>query len=163
MLEGGEDPEFIARRLLILASEDVGLADSNGIQVASAAAQALAYVGLPEASYHLAHATVYLATAPKSNSLATAMAAARILVTDGPAPSVPLHLRSAGFRGAADIGHGQGYKYSQEFPRGVVEQQYFPDGVEPSVLYRPRRSGEESEIADRLTEIDRILGRDGRE
>ena len=82
MLEGGEDPEFIARRLLILASEDVGLADSNGIQVAAAAAQALAYVGLPEAAFHLTHATVYLATAPKSNSLATAMGSARRLVAE---------------------------------------------------------------------------------
>jgi putative ATPase len=162
MLEGGEDPEFIARRLLILASEDVGLADSNGIQVAAAAAQALAYVGLPEAAFHLTHATVYLATAPKSNSLATAMGSARSLVAEGPPPTVPLHLRSAGYRGAAEIGHGEGYLYSQEYAGGVVEQQYFPDGVEPEVLYRPKPSGEEVTIAERLAGIDRILGRRGR-
>ncbi|MGB8361427.1 MAG: replication-associated recombination protein A, partial [Acidimicrobiia bacterium] len=107
MLEGGEDPEFIARRLVILASEDVGLADSEGLRVAVAAADALAYVGLPEATYHLAHATLFLATAPKSNSVGRAIGAARDLVQSGPTPSVPLHLRSTGYKGAGDLGHGE--------------------------------------------------------
>ena len=152
MLEGGEDPEFIARRLIILASEDVGLADSTGLQVAVAAADALAYVGLPEANYHLTHATLYLATAPKSNSVGKAMTAARELVQNGPAANVPPHLRSSGYSGAAELGHGEGYVYPHDHPGGVVAQQYFPDGVEPRVLFRP---GERDQIGgsdDRPTE-----------
>jgi putative ATPase len=160
MLEGGEDPEFIARRLVILASEDVGLADSEGLRVAVAASDALAYVGLPEATYHLAHATLYLATAPKSNSVGRAISAARDLVQGGPTPSVPLHLRGSGYRGAADLGHGEGYEYSHDHPDGVVSQQYFPDGVPPRALYRPGELGEESAIGERLERIDRVLGRE---
>ena len=162
MIEGGEDPEFIARRLIILASEDVGLADSHGLQVAVAAAQALAYVGLPEAGYHLAHATLYLATAPKSNSVGGAMGAARDLVNQGPAGSVPMHLRSTGYSGAAVLGHGDGYLYSHDHPDGVVAQQYFPDEVTPQPLFHPGRLGDEEELSRRLGEIDRILGRIGR-
>lgn len=160
MLEGGEDPEFIARRLLILASEDVGLADSDGLRVAAAAADALAYVGLPEATYHLAHATLFLATSPKSNSVGRAIAAARDLVENGPTPSVPLHLRGSGYRGAADLGHGEGYEYSHDHPGGVVAQQYFPDGVPPTAVYHPGERGREKHIKERLAEIDVILGRE---
>lgn len=159
MLEGGEDPEFIARRLVILASEDVGLADSAGLGVAVAVADALAYVGLPEATYHLAHATLYLATAPKSNSVGGAITAARVLVQDGPTPSVPLHLRSTGYQGASQLGHGEGYRYSHDFPGHVVAQQYFPDGVEPAAVYLPGEEGEESSVRERLQRVDRILGR----
>jgi putative ATPase len=159
MLEGGEDPEFIARRLIILASEDIGLADSAGIQVAVAAADALAYVGLPEAAYHLAHATLYLSTAPKSNSVGKAMQAAKRLVIDGPAGTVPAHLRSSGYGGAEVMGHGDGYVYSHDYEGGVVAQQYFPDGVEPRVIFEPGALGEESDLAERLAEIDRRLGR----
>jgi putative ATPase len=159
MLEGGEDPEFIVRRLVILASEDVGLADSEGLRVAVAAADALAYVGLPEATYHLAHATLFLATAPKSNSVGRAIGAARELVQSGPTPNVPPHLRGSGYRGAADLGHGEGYEYSHDHPGGVVAQQYFPDGVTPAALYRPGDQGDETTITDRLAEIDRVLGR----
>ncbi len=162
MLEGGEDPEFIARRLVILASEDIGLADSEGLRVAVAAADALAYVGLPEATYHLAHATLFLATAPKSNSVGRAISAARELVQSGATPSVPLHLRGSGYRGAAELGHGEGYQYSHDHPGGVVSQQYFPDGVEPRALFFPGSSGEEVGISERLTEIDRLLGREPR-
>ncbi len=162
MLEGGEDPEFIARRLLILASEDIGLADRWALPVAVAAAQALAYVGMPEASYHLSHATLFLATAPKSNSVARAISAARELVVEGPPPSVPLHLRSAGYSGAAELGHGEGYLYSHDAEGGVVDQRYFPDGVDPMVLYRPGSRGYEAELSARLETIDRILGREGR-
>jgi putative ATPase len=159
MLEGGEDPEFIARRLVILASEDVGLADSEGLRLAVAAADSLAYVGLPEATYHLAHATLFLATAPKSNSVARAIGAARALVESGPTPSVPLHLRSAAYRGAADLGHGEGYEYSHDHPGGVVDQQYFPDGVEPATLYHPGELGREKFIKERLADIDELLKR----
>jgi putative ATPase len=162
MLEGGEDPEFIVRRLVILASEDVGLADSDGLRVAVAAADALAYVGLPEATYHLAHATLFLATAPKSNSVAGAITAARSAVQEGPTPSVPLPLRSSGYRGAGDLGHGKGYRYAHDFSGSVVEQQYFPDSVPPAAFYRPGDQGREAEIAERLRQIDGILKREGR-
>jgi putative ATPase len=160
MLEGGEDPEFIARRLIILAAEDVGLADPHALPLAIAAADALAYVGLPEATYHLSQATIYLATAPKSNSVGLAMAKTRDLVTEGPSASVPPHLRSAAYPGAAKLGHGDGYRYAHDYEGGVVDQQYFPDGVPPEVLYRPGSRGAEEEIKERLEDIDRILGRD---
>jgi len=163
MIEGGEDPEFIVRRLVILASEDVGLADSQGLVVANAAAAALAYCGLPEAAYHLAHATIYLATAPKSNAIANAIATARSLVQDGPSPTVPPHLRSAAYRGAAELGHGVDYVYSQDSPGGVAEQNYFPGGVPDQVLYRPGNRGDERAVADRLAAIDEVLGRIGRD
>ena len=162
MLEGGEDPEFIARRMVILASEDIGLADPQALQVAVAAAHALAFVGLPEAAYNLAHATLYLATAPKSNSVARAMGAGQRLVREGPAPSVPPHLRSTGYRGAEKLGHGVGYDYPHGHPEGVVAQQYFPDGVDPEVIFRPGDRGTEAAIAERLREIDKRLGREGR-
>jgi len=162
MLEGGEDPEFIARRLVILASEDVGLADSNGLQVAVAAANALAYVGLPEAEYHLTHATLYLATAPKSNSIGKAIAAGKSAVTDGPTPSVPMALRSTGYSGAGDLGHGDGYLYPHDHPTGVVAQQYLPDGLAAEPLFKPGVHGDEKTIKERLEKIDRILGRNDR-
>jgi putative ATPase len=162
MLEAGEDPEFIARRLIILASEDIGLADSRALPIAVAAAEALAYVGLPEAEYHLSHATLYLATAPKSNSIGRAMGESRRLVQEGPAPSVPPHLRSTGYQGAASLGHGEGYLYSHDFPGGVVEQQYFPDGITPRILFEPGSAGDEAELGSRLETIDQALHRDGR-
>jgi putative ATPase len=162
MIEGGEDPEFIARRLIVLAAEDIGLADSGALPLAVAAANALAYVGLPEAGYHLAEATLYLATAPKSNSVGRAMGKARRMVSEGPSPSVPAHLRSTGYAGAETLGHGSGYKYSHDFEGGVVSQQYFPDGVPSEVIYQPGEIGEEEIITSRLAEIDRILGREGR-
>ena len=162
MLEGGEDPEFIARRLIILASEDIGLADPHALPMAVAAADALAYVGLPEATYHLTEATIYLAAAPKSNSVGRAMAKTRQLVTEGPSASVPPHLRSGGYSGAEKLGHGSGYRYAHDFEGGVVAQQYFPDGVPAEVLFEPGEQGDEKAMRDRLDEIDRILGREGR-
>ena len=162
MLEGGEDPEFIARRLIILAAEDIGLADPHSLPLAVAASQALAYVGLPEATYHLSEATIYLAAAPKSNSVGRAMAKARRLVTEGPSPSVPPHLRSAAYPGAEKLGHGTGYDYAHDHEGGVVDQQYFPDEVAPEILYEPGERGEEEKIRARLGEIDRVLGREGR-
>ncbi|MGH8871054.1 MAG: replication-associated recombination protein A, partial [Acidimicrobiia bacterium] len=163
MLEGGEDPEFIARRLIILAAEDIGLADPHALPLAMAAADALAYVGLPEAAFHLSEATIYLATAPKSNSVGRAMSKARRLVNEGPSPTVPAHLRSTGYPGAEKLGHGAGYRYSHDFEGGVVDQQYFPDGVPPEVLYEPGGSGEEDSLRARLVEIDRVLRREGRD
>ncbi len=155
MLEGGEDPEFIARRLVILASEDVGLADPNALLQAIACSQALAYVGLPEAAYHLTQATIYLASAPKSNSIGNAMEAARGLVREGPTPSVPDHLRSSGpGRGA--------YRYPHDRPGHIVRQGYFPDGVEAEVLFAPTEQGVEERIKRRLEWIDENLGREGR-
>jgi putative ATPase len=162
MLEGGEDPEFIARRMIILASEDIGLADSNALQVAVAASQALAYVGLPEATYHLTHAALYLASAPKSNTVGRAIGAGKELVREGPTPSVPAHLRGTGYSGAATLGHGEGYVYPHLHPGGLVDQQYFPDGVEPRAIFHPGDSGEEAAIKERMAAVDMVLGRRGR-
>jgi len=163
MLDAGEDPEFIARRLVILASEDVGLADSRGLLVAVAAADALQFVGLPEASYALFHAAIYLATAPKSNSLGRTMTAAAQLVADTPAAVVPAHLRSTGYRGAEVLGHGVGYLYPHDHPDGLVAQQYLPDAARGRYLYHPGHTGAEATTAERLGEIDRRMGRPPRE
>ena len=163
MLEGGEDPEFIARRLLILASEDIGLADRWALPIAAAAAQALSYVGMPEAGYHLTHATLFLASCPKSNSVTAAMGRAREAIRKGPSPSVPLHLRSTGYRGADRIGHGKGYVYPHDRPGNIVDQSYFPPEVSPRVFFSPSPNGFEGEVRRRLAEIDRVLKRKGRE
>lgn len=162
MLEGGEDPEFIVRRLIVLASEDIGLADPNALLQAVAASHALAYVGLPEAAYHLTQATVYLASAPKSNALAGAMGETRRLISDGPAPIVPAHLRDASYRGAATLGHGVGYRYAHDHPHHVVDQAYFPDGIEPTTLYHPSEEGREAGLKERLAWLDEVFGRRGR-
>jgi putative ATPase len=139
MIEAGEDPRFIARRLIVHASEDVGLADSVGLLVAVAAAQAVEHVGLPEARLNLAHATIYLATAPKSNSVVSAVAAA---FEDAPgADPVPLHLRDASYRGAEGLGHGKGYRYPHEFPGHAVEQEYRPTGYSGRRYYVPSGQG----------------------
>lgn len=114
----------------------------------------------PEAAYHLAHATLFLATSPKSNSVGRAISAAKLLVEKGPTPSVPLHPRGIGYRGAAEIGHGEGYEYSHDHPGGVVAQRYFPEGVPPTPVYHPGDLGREEVIKERLEEIDRVLGRD---
>lgn len=163
MLAAGEDPEFIARRMVILASEDVGLADSRGLMVAMAAAHALQFVGLPEAAHGLYQAAIYLAAAPKSNSVARAIAAARNAVEETPGARVPPHLRGTGYRAAADLGHGVGYRYPHEYPGGIVPQQYLPDAALGRVLYEPGREGEEAALAERLAEVDREMGRPPRE
>lgn len=162
MLEGGEDPEFIVRRLVILASEDVGLADPNALLQATAAAQALSFVGLPEAALHLTQATVYLAAAPKSNALTEAMGQARRLIAEGPAPVIPAHLRDSHYGGAKTLGHGDGYRYAHDHPHHVVEQQYFPDGVDAVALYHPTDEGREGGLKERLTWLDAIFGRKSR-
>jgi putative ATPase len=150
MLEAGEDPEFIVRRMVIFASEDVGLADPQAMVVAVAAAQALSFVGLPEAAFNLTEAAIYLATAPKSNSVALAMTSAREAVVETDSPRVPLHLRSAG---------GKGYLYPHDYPDHLVRQRYWPEGSEPRVLYRPSQQGTEAETAERLRGWDERLGR----
>ncbi len=147
MLEAGEDPEFIARRMIILASEDIGLADSAAVGVAVDAARALAYVGLPEAGYALSHAAVYLATAPKSNSITKAMSAAKTAVYETASAQVPVHLRSN-----ADDGS---YLYPHDYPGGVVDQQYLPDELVNARFYRPLSRGDEAarhEVGDQATE-----------
>jgi putative ATPase len=162
MLEGGEDPEFIARRMIILASEDIGLADPNALLQATAAAQALAYVGLPEAAYHLTQAAIYLAVAPKSNAVAVAMGNVRRLIAEGASPAVPAHLRDASYTGAGHLGHGIGYAYSHDHPHHVVRQQYFPDGVEPQAVFHLSGTGREQGMEERLAWLDEILDRRGR-
>jgi putative ATPase len=143
MLSAGEDARLIARRLVILASEDVGMADPQSLLMADAAARAVEFVGLPEAQLNLAHAVVHLATAPKSNSVTTALGAAMADVRDRPTGSVPAHLRDAHYPGAAKLGHGKGYVYPHDTPEGWVEQQYRPteldDAAEP--YWRPTDRG----------------------
>lgn len=158
MLAAGEDPEFIARRMIIFASEDVGLADRHALGIAVDASQALAYAGLPEAAYALTHAALYLAAAPKSNSVTRAMEAAQRAVEDTPAAQVPLHLRSAGFRGAEQLGHGVDYRYPHAYEDHIVEQRYLPDEVS-DVLFVPEPIGDEQEITERLEAWDRRLRR----
>jgi len=150
MLEAGEDPRFIARRLVILASEDVGEADPQSLVVATAAAHALELVGLPEAGLNLAQATVHLATAPKSNRAALGIWKAQEAVRTGPAGEVPVHLRDAHYQGAAKLGHGKGYEYPHDDPRGWLPQQYLPDEMRGAVFYTPSEHGFEQEIGTRM-------------
>jgi putative ATPase len=142
MIEAGEDPRFIARRLIVHASEDVGMADSRALLVAVAAAHAVEHVGLPEARLNLAHATIYLARAPKSNSVITAISKA--LDDAVSADPVPTHLRDASYPGARKLGHGKGYRYPHDFPGHQVEQAYLPERFEDAVYYEPSGMGEET-------------------
>ena len=151
MLEAGEDARFIARRLVILASEDVGMADSMGLVVAEAAARAVEFVGLPEAAINLAHAVTYLATAPKSNRSYTALGRARSDVRERRGGAVPMHLRDASYRGASSLGHGEGYDYPHDDPRGWVPQHYRPPEVADHRYYEPSELGAEAEVAARLS------------
>lgn len=162
MIGAGEDPEFIARRMIVFASEDVGLADPSALSMAVASFQALQVVGLPEASYALSEAAVYLATAPKSNSITKAMGKARQAVEDTSGAQVPPHLRDAHYQGAAQLGHGDGYRYPHNYDGHIVEQQYLPDPLKETVLFEPGSQGTEAEIADRLADWDRRLGRPDR-
>ncbi len=145
MLEAGEDARLIARRLVILASEDVGMADPQGLLVADAAARAVEFVGLPEAQLNLAHAVVYLARAPKSNAVTTALGAARADVHDRPAGAVPSHLRDAHYRSAAKLGHGDGYRYPHDDPRGWLPQEYRPPEVAGRRYFQPSGHGADTE------------------
>ena len=149
MLEGGEDPRFIARRLVILASEDIGLADSRALSVAVAAFQACEWVGMPECEYHLAHATLFLALAPKSNSVTTAIAAAKQAVLSQTRQEVPLHLKDSHTQAAKRLGQGQGYLYSHEYPEAISGQDYLS---QPLSLYQPGQAGAEAQLAERLAQ-----------
>ncbi len=147
MLVGGEDPRFIARRLLILASEDVGLADSRGILVANAAFDAVERVGLPECELNLAHATLFLATAPKSNSATNALFAAKAEINSNPVQSVPMHLRDAHTVNNRKLGNGADYIYNHDCPNFISGQDYLEKNVK---LYNPTNYGSEKQIAERL-------------
>jgi putative ATPase len=150
MLEAGEDARFIARRLVILASEDIGLADPLALVVADAAARAVEFVGLPEAQLNLAQAVVHLAAAPKSNRVTVALGRAREDVRTGPRGEVPAHLRDASYPGAQKLGHGKGYRYPHDDPRGWVAQDYRPAEVSDHVYYEPSDHGAEKALAERL-------------
>ena len=152
MLEAGEDARFIARRLVILASEDVGMADPMALVVADAAARAVEFVGLPEAQLNLAQAVVHLATAPKSNRAALGIWTAREDVQAGTGGEVPAHLRDAHYRGAKGLGHGKGYEYPHDDPRGWVPQQYGPADVADRRYYEPSPHGFEQEVAERMND-----------
>lgn len=159
MLTAGEDPRFIARRLMILASEDIGIADPTALPTAVAAAQTVQLIGLPEAQLTLAHATVHLATAPKSNAVTVALGAAMADIKAGKAGMVPAHLRDGHYAGAAALGHAQGYKYAHDHPGGVAAQQYPPDELVGVDYYRPTPYGAEREIGGRLEKLRAIIRR----
>lgn len=157
MAEAGEDPRFLARRLVILASEDIGLADPSALQTAVAAAQAVQLIGWPEAQITLAQAVIALALAPKSNSVVKAIGAALGDVRAGLVGSVPPQLRDAHYGGARKLGHGTGYAYAHDDPRGVVEQQYAPDAVADKVYYEPGTRGAERDYAERYGRLRKIV------
>ncbi len=162
MLEAGEDPKFIARRMVILASEDIGLADNQALGIATDAFRAIELIGLPEGAYALSHAAVYLATAPKSNTITTAMAATRELIERTASAPVPPHLRSAATAGQRALGDGVDYRYPHSDPSGVLPQQYLPDAAAGEVLFRPGNRGHERAVRDRLEDIDARLGKRSR-
>ncbi|WP_420813413.1 replication-associated recombination protein A [Nocardioides albidus] len=157
MIEAGEDPRFITRRLMILASEDIGLADPTALTTAVAAAQVVQLIGMPEAQLTLAHATIALAVAPKSNAVTTAIGEAIGDVRAGKIGQVPPHLRDAHYAGAKALGHGKGYVYSHDAPFGVAEQQYAPDVVLDAAYYRPTELGAEAAVKQRWERVRRII------
>lgn len=158
MIEAGEDPRFIARRLVISASEDVGLADPQALGIAVAAADAVAFIGMPEGRIPLAEATVYLATTAKSNAAYVGIDAAIADIRAGGFGRVPLHLRDAHYPGAKRLGHGRGYRYAHDSEYGIVPQQYLPDELDGRHYYEPKNLGAERDISARLERIRRILG-----
>jgi putative ATPase len=157
MVEAGEDARFIARRLVILASEDIGLADPTALTTAVAAAQAVQLIGMPEGRLNLAQATIALALAPKSNAVIKAIDAASADVRAGRIGAVPAHLRDAHYQGAKKLGHGKAYRYPHDEPYGVSEQQYAPDEVADAVYYRPTALGAESGIRERWERLRRLI------
>jgi putative ATPase len=157
MIEAGEDPRFIARRVMISAAEDVGMADPQALVIAVAAADAVQYVGMPEGRIPLAEAVVYLATAPKSNASYMALDAAIADVRAGNFGRVPPPLRDAHYAGAKKLGHGKGYKYSHDSELGVVEQQYLPDELLGVNYYKPTEHGNERDVSARWDKLKRII------
>lgn len=157
MIDAGEDPRFIARRLVIHASEDIGMADSSALQTAIAAYHAVSFIGMPEARITLAHATVHLATAPKSNAVYVAIDRALADVRRGNIGVVPPHLRDGHYAGAEKLGNAVGYLYPHDDPRGVVTQQYLPEELEQAVYYEPTTHGAEKRLFDFLGRLRRIV------
>jgi putative ATPase len=156
MLEAGEDPRFVARRLMISASEDIGMAEPSVLQTTVAAAQAVAMIGMPEAAIILAHATIHAALAPKSNAVVMGLGAAVADVRAGGIGRVPAHLRDAHYPGASRLGHGADYVYPHDVPGGVAAQQYLPDELADRAYYQPTRHGAEAawgDIAARLRDL----------
>ncbi|UED83037.1 replication-associated recombination protein A [Streptomyces profundus] len=153
MIEAGEDPRFIARRLMISASEDIGMADPTALQTAVAAAQAVALIGFPEAAITLSQATIALALAPKSNAAVMAIGAAQADVRAGLAGPVPPHLRDGHYQGAKKLGHGRDYQYPHDLPGGIAGQQYAPDAVDGKRYYQPTRHGAEARYAEVLERV----------
>jgi putative ATPase len=157
MITAGEDPRFIARRLMVHASEDIGMADPTALQTATAAAQAVQLIGMPEARLALAQATIHLATAPKSGSVTSALGAAMSDITAGKAGSVPTHLRDGHYSGAQKLGNAVGYRFPHDDPGGVLQQQYPPDELVGVDYYAPTDHGAEREIKTRLGKLRRIV------
>ena len=157
MLEGGEDPRFISRRLVIVASEDIGTADPTALQVAVAAHQAVSFIGMPEARITLAHATVHMATAPKSNAAYVGINEAIADIRAGKGAIVPAHLRDGHYSGAKALGNATGYQYPHDDPRGVLRQQYLPDDLAEVEYYRPTTHGHERTIHGRLDTLRGIV------
>ncbi len=160
MIDAGEDARFIARRLVVLASEDIGMAAPSVLQTCVAAAQCVQLIGMPEARINLAQATIAAATAPKSNAVVMAIDAALGDIRAGKIGLVPPHLRDAHYPGAAKLGHGQSYVYAHDAPHGVAAQQYLPDELVGTRYYRPTDHGNEAQISERLGVLDDLLGRD---
>lgn len=159
MLQAGEDPRFIARRLVILASEDIGLADPTALTTAIAAAQAVQLIGLPEARLNLAQATIALALAPKSNAVISAIDAAIAAVSQGEIGQVPPHLRDGHYAGAKELGHGHNYQYSHDAPYAVAKQEYLPSAIADHRYYRPTDYGHEAQLKARWAKLRELLGR----
>ncbi|GAX90324.1 AAA family ATPase [Effusibacillus lacus] len=156
MIDAGEDPRFIARRLVISASEDIGNADPQALQVAVAAFQAVELIGMPEGRITLAQATTYLASAPKSNAAYKGMGEALGAIREGGSVEVPVHLRDASYKGASQLGHGKGYLYPHNYPGNYVEQSYLPEAYRGKTFYRPTANGYEQTIRNYLRSIGKL-------
>ena len=159
MIEGGEDPRFIARRMVVLASEDIGNADPRALEVAVAAAHAVEHVGLPECALNLSQAAIYLALAPKSNAATTAIGRARRWVREHGTPEPPSYLRSAAYPGAKRLGRGQDYDNPHNVPEGVSDQELMPDDAAGERFLELSEHGEEPELRERLERIRKARGR----
>ena len=157
MIEAGEDPRFIARRLVISAAEDIGLAEPRALEIAVAAADAVAFIGMPEGRIPLAEATIFLASSPKSNAAYKAINAAIEDVRNGRSGAVPTHLRDGSYPGAKTLGHGKGYLYAHDEPHGIARQQYLPAELAGTEYYAPTDRGAEASMGERLARIRRIL------
>ncbi len=157
MLQSGEEPRFLLRRMAIFASEDVGNADPRALQIVVSAWQAFEMVGFPEGEYFLAQACVYLAQAPKSNAVTRAMHASKAAVQNAPSLEVPYHLRNAPAKGMQDHGYGKGYQYAHNAEQGVVQENYFPIGMQPTTFYEPTDRGFESEVSARISQAKAII------